>query len=135
MSRLDPIVVLLLFCLSTGTLQASQDYSLKEVTPEIQQAIQGRQSRYAELLTLKRKGIVGENNEGFVSLVNEAPGADSLVSTENQDRDKIYQAIAVQNNLGPNGIPEVKKVFAEVQRGKAQPGDRIQLPSGEWVQK
>ena len=124
-----------LFYLSAGVAQAAQDYNLREVTPEIQQAIQARQSRYAELQTLKQKGIVGENNQGFVSVLNGAPGADPLASAENQDRNKIYQAIAVQNNLGPEGISEVKRIFAEVQRGKAQPGDSIQLPSGEWVQK
>ncbi len=110
-------------------------YDLKEITPAIQQTIQSRQSRYAQLQELKQSGAVGENNQGFVSLLNAAPGAEQLASLENQDRATIYQAIASQNQLGPSGLEEVKRIFAEVQRGKALPGELIQLPTGEWVKK
>ena len=124
-----------LFIFGSGLALAVQNYDLREITPEVQRAIQGRQARYAELQSLKQKGVVGENNQGFVTPLKAMAGADPIVSGENQDRDVIYQAVVAQNQLGPNEISEVKKVFAEVQRGKAERGDFVQLPSGEWVQK
>ncbi len=58
-----------------------------------------------------------------------------LVLAENRDREVIYQAIADQNQLGPDGLTQVHSVFGEVQRGKARAGEFIQLRTGEWVQK
>lgn len=83
-------------------------YDIKEMTPEIQAAISGRQARYAELQAAKQAGAIRETNDGLVS------GAEPLASAENRDRLVIYQAIANQNNLGPDGLAIVQKTFAEV---------------------
>ena len=110
-------------------------YDLKEITPVVQGAINGRQSRYQEIQRLKTSGVLGEDNQGFVKVLKPSPDADSLASGENADRQAIYQAMVDQNQLGPDGMAQVRSVFAEVQRGKAQPGEFVQLRSGEWVQK
>ncbi|MBI4115516.1 MAG: DUF1318 domain-containing protein [Candidatus Omnitrophica bacterium] len=132
--RLVPFV----FALFWGVLpcaHAAQNYDLKEITPTVQNAIQSRQARYSQLQHLKSEGVIGESNQGFVSMLKELPDVSGIIAAENQDREVIYQAVVDQNGLGQGGLGQVKAIFAEVQRGKAQPGELIQLPSGEWVRK
>ncbi len=89
-------------------------YDIKEMTPEIQQAFDGRKGRYQQIQQQKSAGVLSENNDGLL----QGSGDPSLVSAENADRMVIYQAIATQNNLGPNGLAEVQKAFAAVRREK-----------------
>lgn len=105
------------------------------MTPAVQQAIENRKARHSELQPLKLEGVVGEDNQGTVKVLKDSPEGARLAMSENQDREIIYQALAQQNGLGPGGLAQVREVFAEVQRGKARPGEFIQLRSGEWVQK
>ncbi len=120
-------------CAATPVLAAG--YDLKEITPAVQQALDGRKARYAQLKQLKSQGVVGEDNEGLVKVLKPDPAASQLVDVENRDRLAIYQAIVEQHNLGAAGLVAVKAAFAEVQREKADPGDMIQQLSGEWVKK
>lgn len=109
-------------------------YDIKNMTPEIKQAITGRQDRYDALQKLKAAGFVGEDNKGYVSILK--PGAgDSMVNAENADRKLIYNAIVKQNNLGPDGLGVVQKAFAEIRRDKALAGEYFQTYSGEWLKK
>ena len=133
--RLRRIAMTIAFLTSSVCVFAGQSYDLKEMTPAVQKAIAGRQARYSELERLKSNGTIGENNEGSVKPLKDSQNAASLVQAENEDRGVIYQAIVDQNHLGPSGMTEVHSVFAEVQRGKARPGEFIQERSGEWVQK
>jgi len=116
-------------------LAAAQNYDIKQMTPEIQQALNNRKARYAKLQSLKAQGAVGENRDGFVSALAASSGTSALVSSENTDRETIYRAIADQNGLGAGGLSQIKSVFAEVQREKARPGDSVQLPNGTWAKK
>ena len=124
-----------LFFLSISFVSQAAQYDLKEITPEVQQAISSRQSHYNKLQDLKAAKIIGENNKGYVEVRQSSGDADSLASAENQNRKTIYRAIADQNGLGSEGLNVIESVFAEVQRDKARSGDLIQLPSGEWTSK
>lgn len=106
-------------------------YDIRENTPEVQSAISGRQSRFSALKQLKAQGSIGENNRGYVEALDSAGSA--LAQDENNDRRILYRAIVDQNNLGAAGMDKVEMVFAEVQRDKASPGEKIQDPSGKWV--
>jgi len=110
-------------------------YDLKHVTPEIQKAIKNRQARYDQVQEFKAKGLLGENRVGFVEVLGASAEAGTLAKTENADRGVIYRAVVEQNNLGPAGLVQVQEAFAVVQRERANKGDPIQLPSGEWVKK
>jgi uncharacterized protein len=110
-------------------------YELKTKTPEIQQALKNRHTRYKELHGLKLLGIVGENNHGYVSCLKKDPSAASLVAAENADREVIYRALVDQNSLGPNGMKDVEKAFADVRHERATPGEMIQSASGDWKAK
>ena len=110
-------------------------YDLKEMTPTVEQALKNRQARYLQLQSLKQKGVVGEDNKGFVADLERDPQSAAMASLENRDRRIIYQALVDQNRLGPAGMTEVQRVFAEVQRDKASSGEYIQTPTGEWLRK
>lgn len=133
--RQQSAIFILFLLFQSGVTFAVQNYDLKELTPTIQQAIEGRKARFSQLQQLKRAGSIGEGNKGYVEVLGTSSGADQIVAAENQDRQTIYQAIVSQNQLGPEGPAEIQRIFAEVQRGKAQAGDLTQLPTGEWIKK
>ncbi len=85
-------------------------YDIKQMTPEVREALAGRQARYSELQAAKHSGAASENSEGLVS------GNSPLVSAENHDRLVIYQTIADQNGLGSSGLSQIKSAFAETIR-------------------
>ncbi|HLD70053.1 MAG TPA: YdbL family protein [Candidatus Omnitrophota bacterium] len=113
---------------------AEGKYDIKEMTPEVKTALENRRSRFDELKNLKAQGIVGENNRGYVEVPGDDPSARNLVENENADRRIIYKTIEVQNNLS-GALATIEKVFAQVQRDKANPGDKIQTEDGAWVTK
>ena len=114
---------------------AAENYDIKEMTPEVTRALEGRKTRFRELQNLKAQGILGEDNQGNVKVLQSAPNAESIASAENANRKVIYQTIVEQNQLGPAGITQVRAAFAETQRERARPGDSIQDASGQWVKK
>ena len=125
-------------CMALGNFNlpvvSAEQYDIKEMTPEVKTALESRKDRFEELRQLKASGVVGENNRGYVeALLNDA-AAKTLVDAENQDRKTIYQTIEQQNNL-TDALGTIEKVFADVQRGKAGPGDKIQDESGSWTAK
>ena len=125
------IPYLLMLGIAVSPCFAAQ-YDFKKMTPEIEAALKNRQARFMALQQLKQTGAVGENNQGYVTSLQ---GDSALVSQENRDRETIYHGLVAQNNLGPGGMPEVQRAFAEVQREKASAGEMVQSSSGEWVHK
>ncbi len=126
-------ILLSLFVFSAQA-QAAQ-YDIKTMTPEIEQAVSNRQNRYNNLQDSKTQGSIGENNQGYVHALDSSPAAAELVNAENSDRRVIYQAIADQNNLGPNGLSLVEGIFSEVLEEKSTPGQTVQAPDGSWKKK
>ena len=113
---------------------AESKYSIKEMTAEVKSALDNRHDRFDKLAQFKKDGIVGENNQGYVEVLEKGKGAEDLVAAENKDRGVIYQTIADQNRL-KDELATIEKVFAEVQRDKAQAGEKIQNEDGSWVTK
>ena len=122
-------------CAAIASNAIAASYDLKTLTPEIKQALDGRRDRFDELQSLKSQGIVGENKVGYVEVLTPNDTAKAAVNAENKDRKLIYVAIADQNDLTTNALGTIESVFAEVQRSKAQAGDRIQLENGTWTTK
>src|SRR6185436_18985645 len=91
---------------------AEGKYSIKEMTPEVQSALDGRKDRFSQLTDLKQKGIIGENNQGYVEVLQAGQGGEDVVAAENKDRKVIYQTIADQNGL-KDELSTIEKVFAE----------------------
>lgn len=101
----------------SGTALAVQ-YDIKERTPEIDQAFNGRKARYQQIKQYTESGGLHEGNDGLVQVSKPIPGLAEIAAAENADRMTIYTAIATQNNLGPGGLAQVQKAFAEVRREK-----------------
>ena len=132
-------LIMLSICLLCSTLtwnnaSAQAKYSIKTMTPEVQQALDGRRDRFDQLRQLKSSGFIGENNHGYVEVLKDEGDAATIASSENRDRKLIYQAIADQNGL-EGAIGTIESVFAQVQRNKAESGERVQAESGNWITK
>ena len=127
------IVVAALISVASVVLSDSK-YNIKEMTPQVKMALEGRRDRFDQLKELKATGAVGENQSGYVEALIDDSAAKDLVKVENADRKAIYETIAEQNNL-TNAIATIEKVFAQVQRDKAEAGEKIQLEDGTWVSK
>lgn len=140
-SKMDTRKVLVKFVLVLGLTALpffsvyAADYDIKEMTPEIKAALEARRGRFEKLSALKAEGKIGENNRGYVEALAAGGDADEVVRAENSDRSTIYNAIIEQNALSGDGRSLVEKVFAQVQRDKAAPGDSIQDESGQWIKK
>ena len=114
---------------------AQQSYDIKEMTPEVKAALDGRRGRYEQLTALKAQGALGESNRGYVEVLKGDGQVEGLADAENRDRKFIYQTIVEQNGLPSEALFTVEKVFAQVQREKAVSGDKVQLEDGSWIVK
>jgi len=125
--------VLCAFCSCSPNVYAAE-YNLKQMTPAVEQALLSRKARFDQLEAYKAKGVVGENNRGYVELLSPDEKAAEIVKGENADRRAIYQAIAEQNGIASQ-LDVIEKVFAQVQQEKAQAGYKVQLADGIWMVK
>lgn len=128
------LVVFLLSVVSFKNVYAQAKYSIKEMTPAVEAALESRRNRYDQLKALKARGNVGENNNGYVEALTKEGDTQAVVDAENKDRKVIYQTIADQNGL-TGALNTIEKVFAQVQRDKAESGEKIQMEDGQWVTK
>jgi len=120
--------------LTLAGVSPGAQYEIKEMTPEVKTALENRRNRFDQLQAFETQGVLGENNRGYVDVLQHHPEARALAEVENKDRRTIYQTIAQQNNL-TDALETIEKVFAEVQREKASPGKKIQREDGRWVTK
>ena len=58
---------------------------------------QRMKARLPVILDLKRKGIIGEDNRGYLGFVGSKRTHAALISQENKDRKTIYMQIAKQH--------------------------------------
>ena len=123
-----------LLILTCQNVYSEKKYSIKEMTPEVQTALENRRDRYEKLAELKAKGIIGENNQGYVIVLVENKEAQDIADAENKDRKIIYNTIAQQNGL-MDALQTIEKVFAQEQAERANPGEKIQKEDGSWIAK
>ena len=106
-----------------------------ELSPEVMAAVSSRRDRVSQLKTTKAQGVIGEDNQGHVAALGGGPEVQALVEAENLDRETIYQAQLQEKGLPADAIATIRSTFAEEQRNRAEPGEKIQTPSGEWQTK
>lgn len=126
------LLIFALVCAAAGFVSAESKYDIKEMTPAVKSALDGRKARFAQLKDLKAKGQIGETNRGYVQKLGGGKEVDAVVAAENKDRKAVYEAIVQQNSLGAGALATVEAVFAGVQRDKAEPGEKVQDASGRW---
>ncbi len=85
--------------------------------------------RLPVIADLKTKGIIGEDNSGYLGFVTGAKAQEEVVAAENKDRKTVYSHFAQQQNTT---IDVVEKVQANRKAEKATPGEFFQNPDGSW---
>ncbi len=103
-----------------------------ELSPEVMSAVNSRRDRFGQLKSYKAQGLIGEDLQGHVTAFG-GSDAQSLADAENRDRETIYQAQVKEKGLPPQAIETIRATFAQEQRDRAEPGEKIQLPNGEWA--
>jgi uncharacterized protein len=100
------------------------------LSPAWAQDIKARmRARLPELVTLKAQGVIGENNNGYLTILKAPTDKEALVKAENDDRRKIYSAIAKQQGTTAELVGKRRALqIAE----KADPGTMIQGADGKW---
>ncbi|WP_243546971.1 YdbL family protein [Pseudodesulfovibrio tunisiensis] len=86
--------------------------------------------RLPAINALKAQGAVGENNQGYLESLTGKGG--DVVSAENADRRKVYQAIGRKQGVAPEFVGQRR---AAQLRERARPGEKLQAPDGSWYRK
>jgi uncharacterized protein YdbL (DUF1318 family) len=96
-------------------------------------SIKGRMlSRVPELNTLKAKGVIGENNNGYLEFVGGQQEKASVLESENSDRRQVYEEIAKQQGTSANRVGQRRALqIAE----SADSGSWLQAADGSWRKK
>ena len=89
-------------------------------------------TRLPVIKALKGKGIVGEDNRGYLQFVGKKKEKEEVVTAENKDRKLVYGAIAKQQGTTAEVVGQHRVVQIA---NKAQPGEWLQDANGKWYQK
>ncbi|MBU1344307.1 MAG: YdbL family protein [Proteobacteria bacterium] len=89
-------------------------------------------NRLPAIADLKTKGIIGEDNSGYLGFVTGARAQEDVIAAENADRKAVYEHFAKQQNTT---VDVVEKVQAARKMEKANPGEFFQNPDGSWQKK
>ena len=81
---------------------------------------------------LKAKGIVGEDNQGYLQFVGGKKEKADVIAAENNDRKTVYAAIAKQQGTTAELVG--KRRALQIAK-KANAGEWVQDSSGKWIQK
>jgi len=119
--KIFKIHILLIICLIVSSQFALAD-GIKDRMKE----------RLPVIADLKAKGIIGEDNSGYLGFVTGARAQEAVVAAENVDRKTVYTYFAQQQNTT---IDVVEKVQAKRKAEKTDPGEFFQNPDGSWHKK
>lgn len=113
-------VLLMLIVFFFGSVSLAQDIKTRMI------------ERKPAIDALKDQGIVGENNKGFLEFVGSNRAKEEMVSAENDDRQKIYNAIAKQQGTTADLVGNRRAVQIEE---KGESGQWFQDSEGKWYKK
>lgn len=90
------------------------------------------EKRLPVIIDLKSRGIIGENALGFLEFIGKNREKEDIVQAENQDRTKVYTAIAQKERVS---VKEVGQRRALKISSMAKKGEWLQDQDGKWYQK
>lgn len=122
------ILLSFLFVLITGSvftnvLLAGED--IKAVKDEMEK-------RLPLINELKLKGVVGEDNMGYLQFIGGKCEKEDVMQAENGDRKKVYAHIAKKEGVSTEVVGQRRAVQIA---NKAKKGDWLQDQNGKWHQK
>lgn len=88
--------------------------------------------RLPAIADLKTKGIIGEDNRGYLGFVTGSRVMEDVIAAENADRKAVYEIFAKQQNTS---LDVVEAVQGSRKAEKANPGEFYQNREGQWVKK
>ena len=89
-------------------------------------------ARIPEISSLKDKGVIGENNKGFLEFRSGDKSKQGLINAENKDRKAVYGAIAEKQGVSAVLVGE-RRAKQIAQKGKK--GQWFQSADGKWYKK
>ncbi|MFH1760500.1 MAG: DUF1318 domain-containing protein [bacterium] len=111
------------------------------------EALNNRKFNKDDIDEFKASGYVGEGNRGYLVIIKEnlkdikedeqkIKLIEDIIKEENRDRRVIMErVVAVNENLNPEDIARVEKIFANMNLDSEIKGNYIQLEDGKWVKK
>jgi uncharacterized protein YdbL (DUF1318 family) len=88
--------------------------------------------RLPAIADLKTKGIIGEDNRGYLGYVTGNRVMEDVIAAENADRKTVYEIFAKQQNTS---LDVVEAVQGARKAEKANPGEFYQNREGQWIKK
>jgi uncharacterized protein YdbL (DUF1318 family) len=118
------------------------DVNVNVSTAAIRALKDAMKQRAAELKPLLAAGGAGIGRDGMLA-ARDAAGLDlatrakirRLVDAENKDRESLYREIATANNFGSERVADIRSIFAQTWKDKAEPGWWVQGADGSWKRK
>lgn len=89
-------------------------------------------SRLPAINALKEKGLVGENNAGYLEYRTSQQPSPALLEDENTDRRAVYSAIAKQEGVSEQLVGQRR---AKMLRDNGPGGYWYQQANGQWGRK
>lgn len=90
------------------------------------------EQRIPQVDSLKEKGVVGENNHGFLEVRGSSSDASAVVAAENKDREALYAAVA--QRTGSSAVAVGKARAAKIAQNSSS-GVWVQDDLGNWKKK
>ncbi len=120
----------------------AEEADINVTTPAIRTLKESIKQRASKLIQFLDSENAGLTNDGLLKIRNtdgltlkERAQLERLVKAENADRNALYLEIAKANNISPDKVDDIKKIFAKSWIKQAKPGWWIQLEDSKWVQK
>lgn len=94
--------------------------------------INSMRARLPKVVELKDKGLVGEQADGYLGVVEDKEGASAVVAEENADRKSVYSDRAKAQG---QSVEVFGAVIGGAKTRDEQPGRFIKNSSGKWMKK
>lgn len=141
-SALAPRILMAVLGLFSVREAEAADVDVNVSTAAIRAIKESMKQRAAELKPYLSSGAVGIARDGMLA-ARDAGALDlaakakvrRLVDAENKDRDNLYREIASANNYGAERVDDIRSIFAQTWKDKAERGWWMQGPDGAWKQK
>lgn len=118
---------------TTHAWAADNEHKVSE--KEVKDATERRRKRADEVNDLRKKQIAGENDHGYLELLDEKKLSGdakseikSLLKDENDDRTTIYLALVQKQGGTSKQLPQVEVIYAQSIREKLDKGQQFRVP-------
>lgn len=88
--------------------------------------------RLPVITDLKARGIIGEDNQGYLAFMKGKNEKEAVVNSENKDRKLVYGAIAKKQGTTADLVGQRRALQIAT---KANPGEWLQKADGTWYKK